>query len=106
MNFGQMKDAMVLKSKLSKMEKKLKKARLTGQAQSGDIEVVVNGTGEVMEVKIADHMLDPSKKKELQKGLTYAFNQAREAAGRFSQEELQKLMKDLPPEMRSMLGGM
>ena len=106
MNFGQMKDAMMLKAKLSKMEKKLKKTRLTGEAQSGAIKVVVNGTGEVLEVNIAEEMMQPDRKKELQKGLVYAFNQAREAAARFSQEEVQKLMKDLPPEMRAMLGGM
>ena len=106
MNFGQMKDAMMLKSKLAKMEKKIKKARLTGEAQSGAIKVVVNGAGEVLEVNIAEEMMQLDRKKELQKGLAYAFNQAREAAARFSQEEIEKLMKGLPPEMRAMLGRM
>jgi len=97
---------MALKAKLSKMEKELKHTRLSAEAQAGKIVVVVNGAGEAIEIKIEDELLSPSRRKDLEKGLAYAFNQAREAAGRLSQEKFQELVNSLPPEMRSALGGM
>lgn len=104
MNFGQMKDAMALKARLGKMEKELKKARLSSDAQGGKIKITVNGTGEVLIVEIDPDLLSPERRKDLEKGLAYAFNSAREAAGRFSQERFKELMESLPPELRAMLG--
>mgnify|MGYP001069272540 CR=1 FL=1 len=105
MNFGQMKDAMLLKAKLSKMERELKKARLYGDAQGGKIKITVDGTGEVQSVEIDPELLiNSGRKKDLEKGLAYAFNTAREAAARFSQEKFRELVDSLPPEMRAMLG--
>jgi DNA-binding protein YbaB len=105
MNFGQMKDAMALKARLGKMERDLKKARLSSDAQGGAIKITVDGTGEVQSVEIDPELLSPERHKDLEKGLAYAFNGAREAAGRFSQERFQEMVRDLPPEMRAMLGG-
>lgn len=104
MNFGQMKDAMALKARLGKMEKELKKARLSSDAQGGKIKITVNGTGEVLIVEIDPELLSPERRKDLEKGLAYAFNSAREVAGRFSQERFKELMESLPPELRAMLG--
>jgi len=105
MNFGQMKDAMALRAKLGKMEHDLKKARLSADAQGGKIKITVDGTGEVHSVEIDPELLNPGRKKDLEKGLAYAFNSAREAAGRFSQEKFKELVDSLPPEMKAMLGG-
>ncbi len=105
MNFGQMKDAMALKARLGKMERELKKARLSSDAQGGRIRITVDGTGEVQSIEIDPELLSPNRKKDLEKGLAYAFNSAREAAGRFSQEKFKELVDSLPPEMRAMLGG-
>ncbi|MEO0212118.1 MAG: YbaB/EbfC family nucleoid-associated protein [candidate division WOR-3 bacterium] len=105
MNFGQMRDAMALRAKLGKMERELKKARLTTDAQGGKIRITVDGTGEVQSIEVDPELLSPDRKRDLEKGLAYAFNSAREAAGRFSQEKFQELIRDLPPEMRAMLGG-
>ncbi|MEO0140602.1 MAG: YbaB/EbfC family nucleoid-associated protein [candidate division WOR-3 bacterium] len=105
MNFGQMRDAMALRAKLGKMERELKKARLTADAQGGKIRITVDGTGEVQSIEVDPELLSPDRKRDLEKGLAYAFNSAREAAGRFSQEKFQELIRDLPPEMRAMLGG-
>jgi len=96
---------MALKAKLGKMERELKKARLSSDAQGGRIKITVDGTGEVQSVEIDPELLNPERRKDLEKGLAYAFNSAREAAGRFSQERFKELVDSLPPEMKAMLGG-
>ncbi|MBD3363115.1 hypothetical protein GF362_05325 [Candidatus Dojkabacteria bacterium] len=96
--FGQMGDLYKLQKEARKMKKKMKKMSVSGFSKNEDVEVVIDGTQEILEIGIEDELLDPAKKEYLIKGLKKAFKDA--------QKKLQKDMsKDMDiDQLKGMLG--
>ena len=92
MNFGDFKEALKARAQLAKLQRELKKIRVTAEAQGGKVKLTVDGTGEVKDLEIDDELLDPKKKKVLKKALIHVFNKAREDLARVTQDKLRDLM--------------
>ncbi|WKZ29729.1 MAG: YbaB/EbfC family nucleoid-associated protein [Candidatus Dojkabacteria bacterium] len=92
---GQMGEAM----KQAKIQQdRLKKVEIFGESKDHLVKVHINGLQEVINITIDDVLLQPSKAKDVKKGIIEAFKNA--------QEKLQKeLVKGMDMEqMKKMLG--
>ena len=83
-------------SKMSEISEKLKSQRATGTSGAGMVEVVVDGTGEVLSVKIDDTVM--SDKEMLLDLLPAAINQASAKAKQLHMESMKSLTEgvDIP----------
>ena len=80
-------------------QNKMKAIVIKGKSNSEDVEVVINGLHEVLEVEIDDDLLDPSRKKVLTKGLKEAFKDA-------NKKYEKEMMKDMDlDKLKSLLGS-
>ena len=70
----------------------------------GKIKVVVNGVGEVLDIKLSDELLKEKDLKKVEKTLISLINNAQKKAQQTSAQKMQELLKDLPPEIRKQLG--
>ncbi len=93
MNFGDFKEALKARAQLAKLQRELKKMRVSAEAQGGKVRLVMDGTGEVKEIEIDDEMLDPKKKKALKKALIHVYNKAREDLARITQEKFRDMLR-------------
>ena len=92
MKFGDFKEALKARAQLAKLQRELKKLRVSAEAQGGKVKLVMDGTGEVKEIEIDDELLDPKKKKVLKKALVHVYNKAREDLARMTSDKLRDLM--------------
>ncbi len=103
--FGDIKKAMELKSKVDKFQKNLKKMRIEEEGMGGKIRVVVNGAGEVVEIKLSPELFSEKPDiKKIEKTLTNALNAAQRKAAEISKQKMQELLSEFPPEVRRQLG--
>lgn len=88
-----------LKNKMEEAKSRLDQVSVTGS--SGDNEVVVrmSGNRKVLEIDIADHLLFPEKKEEVQELLEVAMNRAIQEAERVNEAEMKAAGRDLLPGM-------
>lgn len=96
--FGQMKDLYKMQQEAREMQKKMKAIKISGLSENEKIEVIIDGTQEILEVFIEDEMVNVDRKKDLEKAIKQAMKDA--------QKKLQKeLMKDMDmSKLKSMLG--
>lgn len=96
--FGQMGDLYKLQKEARKMKKEMQQVSISGYSKNEDIEIVIDGTQEILEIGIEDELLTLEKKDYLIKGLKQAFKDA--------QNKLQKQMaKDMDVDkLKSLLG--
>lgn len=102
--FGNFKQFMEARAKIDKMQKELRNIRITEEAMDGKLKVVVNGIGEVVEIKISEEVVKNPDTKKIEKTLTNLINTAQKKAQQESARKMQELLKDLPPEIRKQLG--
>lgn len=88
-----------LKNKMEEAKARLDQVSVTGS--SGDNEVVVrmSGNRKVLGIEIADHLLFPEKKEEVQELLEVAMNRALQEAERVKEAEMKAAGRDLLPGM-------
>lgn len=94
-NFGQMKDMYGLARKAKQMQKELKGLEVEGRSGDGEVTVVVSGEMKVVSIDIAEHMLTPSKKGELEDIIKETVAKALATAQSESAARMQPLLKDL-----------
>jgi len=90
-----MKDALVLKGKMSKLEKALKKMKIEGESGGGMVKVLMDGQQKVLKISIDDELMKRGDRKFLEDLLLSAINDAREKSQEAAQEEMKKILGDL-----------
>ena len=85
--------------KMQEGKEKLANVTLEGEAGEGLVKITMTGNREVKSIAIADHLLAPEQKEELEDLLITALNRALQNAEKLYEEE----MKDVAG---GMLGGM
>ncbi len=95
---------MEAKAKIDKIQKELKNIKIEESGMDGKIKVVVNGVGEVLDIKLSDELLKEKDLKKVEKTLISLINNAQKKAQQTSAQKMQELLKDLPPEIRKQLG--
>ena len=98
MAFGKVGKLIQLQKEAREMQKNMKKINIDGASGKEDVVVRIDGTGEIIDIDMADELLTIDKKEELIKKLIEAYKNA--------QKKLQKeMMKDFDMEkMKGMLG--
>ncbi|MCA9382020.1 YbaB/EbfC family nucleoid-associated protein [Candidatus Dojkabacteria bacterium] len=96
---GQMQDLYKMQREAKKMEKEMKQIVVKGYSKNEKISVTLDGTQEVVAVKIAEDMLEPDQKKDVEQGI----KEAHKEASKKLQKEMMKGM-DMD-KIRSMLGS-
>lgn len=94
-NFGQMKDMYGLAKKAKEMQKELKNIEVEGRSTNGEVTVVVSGEMKIVSVEIAEHMLSPDKKRELEELVKETVAKALATAQSESASRMQPLLKDM-----------
>lgn len=88
-----------LKKKMEEARNRLDSIQVTGTSGDQEIKIVLNGNRKVLSVNIADHLLFPEKREEVQDLLEVAFNRALEEAERVNESEMKAAGRDLLPGM-------
>lgn len=99
-NLGQlMKQAQEMQSKMAEMQQRLVGVEITGSAAAGMVTVVLNGKGEMRNVKIDPSLIVPAEAEVLEDLIVAAQNDARAKVDAHMQEETSKMMGgvELPP---------
>lgn len=97
--FGKLGDIYKLQKEAREMQKNLKNIKISGLSKNEEVEVVMDGTQEVLEVGIKDELLSADKKNYLEKSIIEAINDA--------QKKIQKeMMKNMDlGKIKQMLGN-
>ncbi len=101
---GNMKQLMEAKAKIEKMQKELKNMKIEEDGMDGKIKVIVNGIGEVLDIKLNEDIFKKPDIKKIEKTLISLINNAQKKAQQLSAQRMQELLKDLPPEVRKQFG--
>jgi len=102
--FGNLKQIMEAKAKIDKVQKELKNVRIEESGMDGKIKVIVNGTGELIDIKLSEEIFKLQDIKKIEKTIVNLINNAQKKAQQQSLQKMQELLKDLPPEVRKQLG--
>lgn len=94
-NFGQMRELYGLQKKAKQMQKELKDIEVEGRSTNGEVTVVVSGDLKIVSIDIAEHMLETSKKRELENLLKETVAKALATAQTESATRMQPLLKDM-----------
>jgi|SRR3989344_9516493 len=101
-NFGQMRDMYTLQKKAKQMQKELKDLEIEGRSEGGEVTVVVSGEMKIISIDIAEHMLDPRQKSQLENLVKETVAKALTTAQNESASRMQPLLKDMNfPGMQS-----
>ena len=99
-NLGEMmKQAQAMQGKIAEMQEKMAGVEIEGQAGAGLIVVVLNGKGEMKQIKIDPSLIDPEEPSMLEDLIAAAHNDAKGKAEARMAEEMQELTGGLglPP---------
>ena len=99
-NLGDMmKQAQAMQGKIAEMQEKMAEVEIEGRAGAGLIVVVLNGKGEMKQIKIDPSLIDPDEPSMLEDLITAAHNDAKGKAEARMAEEMQELTGGLglPP---------
>lgn len=88
---GLFKQAQEMGGKIEQLNEELKTKRVTGKAGAGMVEVLANGLGEVVAVRIDPALIEKQDRELLEDLLPAAFNDARQKAQQLHAEQLQEL---------------
>lgn len=94
-NFGQMKDMYQLQKKAKQLQKELKELEIEARSTDNLVGVVVSGEMKIVAIEIADELLTPDKKTELESNLKDTIGQAMSRAQTESATRMQPLLKDM-----------
>ena len=93
-----LKQAQQLQKKMEQLQEELLEKRVEGSAGGGMVTAVVNGRGEMIDVKIDPEAVDPEDVEILEDLIEAAVNQAREKAQQLAQEEMRKITGGMLPQ--------
>ncbi len=99
-----MKQLMEAKAKIDKIQKELKNTKIEENGMDGKIKVIVNGIGEIIDIKLSEEIFNKPDIKKIEKTLISLINSAQKKAQQLSTQKMQELLKDLPPEVRKQFG--
>lgn len=86
-----------LKKKMDEARNRLDTIQVSGYSGDQEVKVMMNGNRKVLSVDIADHLLFPEKKEEVQELLEIAINRALSEADKINETEMKAAGKDLLP---------
>ncbi len=105
--FGNIRKMMEVKAKIDRFQKNLKKMEIVEEGMDGKVKVVVNGAGELKEVKLSEELFSGNVDvRKLERTIVNAINSAQRKAGELAKKKMQELLNELPPEVRQQLSGM
>ncbi len=90
------KEAMALRGKVSKLQKMLKKIKVEGEAGGGLVKVVMDGQQNIIKISIDDELIKQGDRKRIENLLLTAINDTKKKAQDLAQEEMKKILGDLP----------
>ena len=90
-----MKDMYGLARKAKQMQKELKDIEVEGRSANGEVTVVISGEMKIVSIDIAEHMLDKSKKRELEDIIKETIAKTLSTAQNESASRMQPLLKDM-----------
>jgi nucleoid-associated protein EbfC len=93
--FKQMGKMMEMAKQAKRVQKKLRKTKITAETEGGAIEVVMNGEMTVEQIQISPELLTENNKEQIEKGLKNALNQAHKKAQQVAAQESKELMGGL-----------
>lgn len=96
---GKIGDIYKMQKEAREMQKNLKSMKISGLSNNEDVEVVMDGTQEIIEIGISDDLMILDKKSHLQKAIIEAVKDA--------QKKIQKeMMKNMDMDkLKQMLGS-
>jgi hypothetical protein len=86
-----LKQAARIKERIAEMQAELLKRRVEGTAGGGMVTAVVNGKGELLEIRIEPAVVDPKETEMLQDLVVAAVNQAMKNSRDALQQEMSKI---------------
>ena len=102
-NLGQiMKQAQEMQTKMQEMQEKLSAVEMTGTAGAGLVTVMMNGTGELRQVKISPELFNSEDVEVVEDLIVAACSDAKAKAEAHMAEEMSKVTGglQLPPGMK------
>ncbi len=99
---GLMKQASQMQEKMAEMQARAEAVEIEGVAGAGLVRVVLNGKGEMRQVRVDPKLADPAEMEMLQDLLVAAHSDARRRVDAMNAEEMQKVTGglQLPPGMK------
>jgi len=102
---SEMKKIYELQKKAKKIQKELQDLLIEASSLEGKILVVFNGEQKMEEISIAEELLHPERKAELEKGIKDAITQALKKAQQVATEKTKEVVGDMGiPGMDSLFG--
>lgn len=93
--FDKAKQLYSLQKKARAIQKELKETEIEAKAANGQVTVVINGEMHIQSVEIAESILSPDKKRDLEKALQQAFSEAMSRAQAIASEKMKAIAGDL-----------
>ncbi len=86
-----------LKKNMEAAKERLNAIQVVGYAGDGEIQVTMNGNRKLISIDIADHLLFPEKKLEVQELIEVAMNRALDDAEKVFEAEMKSAGKGMIP---------
>ncbi|MBN1915400.1 YbaB/EbfC family nucleoid-associated protein [Candidatus Dojkabacteria bacterium] len=97
--FSKIKELYKLQKEAKEMQKKMKEKKISGLSKDEHVEIIIDGTQEILEINISDDLMSLDRKKDLEKEI----KQAMEEAQKLLRKEMTKDM-DID-KLKGMLGS-
>jgi DNA-binding YbaB/EbfC family protein len=88
---GDLGNIMKLQRELKKIQKQLKKSQSDGQSGDGMVKATVNGEFMVQKIEVDEEMIKAADKKQIEKAITTAINDAVHNSKQHAAEEMKKV---------------
>jgi len=88
-----------VKKAMDDIKSRLDTISVDGEAGEGTVKVIMNGNRKVTSVSIADKMMTPDRKEELEELIELALNRASEKAQNVSETEMKAAGKGILPNI-------
>jgi DNA-binding YbaB/EbfC family protein len=93
-----------IQRKTEEIKSRLSAITVEGEAASGDVKVIMDANKKIKDIFIAEGLLFPEKKEELQDYLVIAFEKALGNAETVSATEMKQLMSNMMPGLGGLFG--
>ena len=88
---GDIGNLMKMQKEMKNIQKKIQKARISGESNDGSVKAVVNGEFSLLELSINDALVKAGDTKKVEKMVFAAINNAVDNARNYSAEEMKKI---------------
>lgn len=90
-----MKQLYQLQKKAKEIQKELKDTEIEARSERGEVSVVYNGEQKLVDIAIAESMLEPSKKRELEQLIIKIASEAGSKAQAIAADKTKNVMKEM-----------